>query len=303
MIRKWIIEECYDRGIIQLVMSPHNDGVVCQIGEHWFYFGGYTAEKCRSVEEYKAITSEEVIISDIFVTLNDFLPNEETKDEYRYYHCYLLEKLGEALGSIRFREMCYNLYKQDWKRSHLISREVEIDMIKNYYQDYLPHAGRKPMSYQQYIEEVGYHGELYVCIDEFMESEYQDEKYMHTLLDNEELIAMYDKDIARFNGFDDIEDSSINLRTTAECIATALEDCGFNDVTDSSGYFVIRKFEEDGPDRAVDVYKSTEGGTPHYVIACSYEDESMDYRYTEDLSIDGLEKELQAFHDEESAEN
>lgn len=198
MIRKWIVEECYDRGIIELIISPHNDGVVCQIGEYWFYFGGHTAERYRSVAEYKAAIPEEDIINDIFITLNDFLPNKETKDEYSYYKHYLLEKLGEALGPVRFREMCYSLYKVDWKRSHLISREIEMDMIKNYYGDYLPAAGRKPMSYQEYLEDVGYHGELYVCFDEFLSHEYQDKEYMHRLLDNPEYIEMYDKDIKKF---------------------------------------------------------------------------------------------------------
>ena len=41
-------------GVIRLIMSPHEDGVVASVGEYWFYFGGQTAEECSSVEEYTA---------------------------------------------------------------------------------------------------------------------------------------------------------------------------------------------------------------------------------------------------------
>lgn len=85
------------------------------------------------------------------------------------------------------------------------------------------------------------------------------------------------------------------LRVIAECIVGALNDCGFDDVTDSSGYHIIKEFT-DGTDRAVDVYKSTDGGNPHYVIYCSYEDEDFDYRYTDDLSVEQLEEQLEEFY-------
>ena len=83
-----------------------------------------------------------------------------------------------------------------------------------------------------------------------------------------------------------------DLKETAECIVAILADCGFDDVTDSSGYFVIKEFD-DNTDRAVDVYKSTNGGNPHYIIYCSYEDDSSDYAYTDDLSVDSLIKKLE----------
>jgi hypothetical protein len=87
------------------------------------------------------------------------------------------------------------------------------------------------------------------------------------------------------------------IRVIAECIVGALEHCGFDDVTDSSGYYIIKEFA-DGTDRAVDVYKSNEDGNPHYVIYCSYEDEGFDYRYTNDLSIEQLESQLEEFYNE-----
>ncbi len=83
----------------------------------------------------------------------------------------------------------------------------------------------------------------------------------------------------------------INIKETAQAIFNTLEHCGFDDVTDSSGYYVIKEFE-DGTDRAVDVYKSTNDGEPHYVIYCSYENEQSDFYFTDDLSLKSLEKEL-----------
>lgn len=89
-----------------------------------------------------------------------------------------------------------------------------------------------------------------------------------------------------------------HLKDIARYIAEDLEHCGFDDVTDSSGYYIIREFA-DGTDRAVDVYKSTNGGNPHYVIYCSYEDEDFDYKFTEDLSVEQLFTELKEFYEVE----
>ena len=86
-----------------------------------------------------------------------------------------------------------------------------------------------------------------------------------------------------------------HLKDIARYIAEDLMNCGFDDVTDSSGYYIIREFA-DGTDRAVDVYKSTVGGNPHYVIYCSYEDEDFDYMYTDDLYTDQLADKLEEFY-------
>ena len=85
------------------------------------------------------------------------------------------------------------------------------------------------------------------------------------------------------------------LELIAKCIAEILENCGFDDVTDSSGFYIIKEIDDE-TDRAVDVYKSTDGGNPHYVIYCSYEDEDFDYMYTDDLSMEQLENKLKEFY-------
>jgi len=42
---------------------------------------------------------------------------------------------------------------------------------------------------------------LYVCYEEFCEMEYHDKEYMYSLLESEELIAMYHSDIENDNEF------------------------------------------------------------------------------------------------------
>lgn len=85
--------------------------------------------------------------------------------------------------------LCYELYKVDWKRSHGITPEIEMDSIKNYY-EYLANTD-SDCTYDDYIFEFGYDCGLYVCYEEFCENEYLDWKYMIWLLDNEQLIEMY----------------------------------------------------------------------------------------------------------------
>ena len=90
------------------------------------------------------------------------------------------------------RKLCYELYKIDWKHSH-ITKEREMDSIKDYYEGLVDNDSE--YTYEDYIEEFGYNGELYVCFEEFCDTEYYDVDYMHTLLDNDKLINIYHEDI------------------------------------------------------------------------------------------------------------
>ena len=90
--------------------------------------------------------------------------------------------------------LCYELYKVDWKHSHMITAEREMDSIKDYYEG-LTDMDDTEYTYNDYLEEFGYNGELYVCYEEFLETEYLMEDYICSLLDNAELIAMYHEDI------------------------------------------------------------------------------------------------------------
>ena len=93
-------------------------------------------------------------------------------------------------------------------------------------------------------------------------------------------------------------DEPINIESTAKAIYDRLQYCGFNNITDSSGYFLIKEFGDE-INRSVDVYKSTKDKVSHYVIYISYEDDNFDYKYTKDLSLEELTRVLKEISEED----
>lgn len=98
------------------------------------------------------------------------------------------------------RELCYELYKIDWMNH--ISHNRQMDALKNYYEDlHISYDG--DYTFDDYLFDNGYDGELYVCFDEFLQNEYLDEDYIKEyLLDNDELIKQYEDDIVNNFGED-----------------------------------------------------------------------------------------------------
>lgn len=96
------------------------------------------------------------------------------------------------MNKIQLRKMCYELYKIDWKHSHMITPEIEMDTIKDYYEGLIDND--TDYTYNDYIEEFGYDGMLYVCYEEFCETEYRIRPYICGLLDNQDLIKLYYSD-------------------------------------------------------------------------------------------------------------
>ena len=87
-------------------------------------------------------------------------------------------------------KLCYELYKADWKRRH-VTADIEWDSIKNY-QGLIELCDDTDYTYEDYVSEFGYNGELYVCYEEFLEEEYYDVFYMTGLLKgNDNLTEMY----------------------------------------------------------------------------------------------------------------
>ena len=102
MITKQMIKDGYNKGFITLIKSPNSDGIACQIGDIWFYFGGLTAEECKTVEEYKASVDTKTILDEIYSVLNDFKNSgEELEDEYLYYEYYLKEKGIKEMKNVK----------------------------------------------------------------------------------------------------------------------------------------------------------------------------------------------------------
>lgn len=87
------IKEGYDTNVIHLCISPNGDGVVCEIGTNWFYFGGLTAAEYSDIRLYKKDIPKETIIKEIYETLQGFIESgmDEFLDEYEYYDSVLRE--------------------------------------------------------------------------------------------------------------------------------------------------------------------------------------------------------------------
>lgn len=88
--------------------------------------------------------------------------------------------------------LTYELYKLDWLRK--ISIDKQMDELKNYYKGLTD--DETVYSFEDYIEEFGYDGELYSSKDEFLENEYLLDNYMKSLLDDEDLYMLYLKDMS-----------------------------------------------------------------------------------------------------------
>ena len=81
------------------------------------------------------------------------------------------------------QEIAYELYKQDWIDSHTTAEE-RLQSLQEYYDEFLD--GEYPYgSYEEYLEERGFGGNIYACFPEFLDAEYQDEGYMRHLLGND----------------------------------------------------------------------------------------------------------------------
>lgn len=91
---------------------------------------------------------------------------------------------------MKIYHLAYELYKLDWMRR--ISSDRRMDALKDYYDGLVD---EDEYTFDDYIEEFGYNGELYACFEEFYTNEYFDKFYMKQLLDNDKLYAEYEEDL------------------------------------------------------------------------------------------------------------
>lgn len=96
------------------------------------------------------------------------------------------------------KELCYELYKIDWKQNHGITLKFEEENLIDYFEGYHLLEFDEDYTYNQFIEDYGYQGILYVCYDEFLDNEYTDKDYIKSLLP-EALYQKYLKDIEEDN--------------------------------------------------------------------------------------------------------
>lgn len=103
---------------------------------------------------------------------------------------------------MNIKEVAYELYKIDWKRTH-ITPGIEMDTLKYFATQSVLYDkasslisfGEGYASYNKYLEDAGFFGEIYACFDEFVDSEYEDKEYIKSLLQDPELINAYFLDL------------------------------------------------------------------------------------------------------------
>lgn len=88
--------------------------------------------------------------------------------------------------------IAYDLYVEEWLREH-ISTERLLNALRNYHKGVLSGDYSPEYDFNAYVQESGFDGELYVCFDEFIESEFEDREYMYELLEDETFVQAYDK--------------------------------------------------------------------------------------------------------------
>ena len=91
------------------------------------------------------------------------------------------------------RELAYELYKMDWMRR--ISCGIQMEVLKKYYQE-TTEEDREVYTFEDYVLEYGYSGQLYVGFNEFLRAEYLDEFYMKSIFyKNDKLFKEYQEDL------------------------------------------------------------------------------------------------------------
>lgn len=90
------------------------------------------------------------------------------------------------------KDLAYELYKTDWMSR--ISTERRLNALRDYYLNVVTET-RYSYTFEEWINEQGYDGELYVCFGEFLRTEYLEEEHMKALLIDLSLYKEYLEDI------------------------------------------------------------------------------------------------------------
>lgn len=113
-----------------------------------------------------------------------------------------------ATTNVNVCKIAYALYKQNWINGHTNS-QMRMDALRNYY-EFLLKNDSKHLSYEEYLLQFGFNGNIYADYEEFRKNQYKNTKYMCKLLDIPELINIYLEDL-RLNCLEeDIEDVTVD---------------------------------------------------------------------------------------------
>lgn len=104
--------------------------------------------------------------------------------------------------------IAYRKYQEDWIKHQNFSEEFMEEIQR----EYMEYCANTLCSFQEYLDENGFHGICYACIDEFRGAEYLDAVYMNDLLSAEEY-QEYLEDTTEYTWCDIV---SVNGKIVAE---------------------------------------------------------------------------------------
>lgn len=90
------------------------------------------------------------------------------------------------------KDLAYELYKTDW--TSRISTERRFNALRDYYLN-VDTETRYSYTFEEWVNDQGYDGELYTCFGEFLQAEYLENEYMKALLADPMLYREYLEDI------------------------------------------------------------------------------------------------------------
>lgn len=124
-------------------------------------------------------------LADIPLEVLEYVADSEQLDEE---YCDFAEQKGRE-NKMEIKELVYELYKGDWKINHGIFRQQEVNALKEYYKQC--QETESSCTFEEWLEEFGYCGELFVCKGEFLTNEYLDKSYVRRLLNSNDLFQQY----------------------------------------------------------------------------------------------------------------
>lgn len=166
---------------------------------HFFYQEGLKEDVLAELKLAEKNYPQEIIEA---VKSDDKFIEEITEDyEVRRNSCdglaiALAEAVGHYLEKKELKRELYETYKQEWCDEN-ISPEIAEETRKEY-EDEKAEYGEdfEYSSFEEYIEDVGYGGLLYVCYEEFLDCEYKDTDWLsgHLTAKDAMKLAEYDRD-------------------------------------------------------------------------------------------------------------
>ena len=174
-------------------------------------------EKIEEAEE--DLLKNEDLMMDIYEKLGDYhaqgRSNYGTDMDDACMEC--LEQFGkehpEFLKAYETIDViAYRRYQEDWIKRQNFSKEFMVKIQKEYMECKREYYQNDTYTFQEYLDDNGFQGSCYVCIDEFRGAEYLDAVYMNDLLSAEEY-QTYLEDMSTYIWYDIV---SVNGKIAAE---------------------------------------------------------------------------------------